>query len=496
MASEGRGASGTEGHEVAIVFVLALVSLLVVGLLWASEAGFDTLSGADEHGLGEGHSSTEALRGGAPQSERPSGLRTAAEGGVDKSGRGVDPGVSDGAVPGGTPDSLGGGGALATDALQPQPGDEAGAERGPTAPGMCRLEGRVLIAGQLAPAGHVVELRRSEDFQTVEVQSTLSDAAGGFTFGPLLEAHYYVSAYGDEVIPNTVSFECRGDTDTAQVLLELQPGDVRIFGLVTDTTDNALGGAEISIVEPGEPADELFSNATFVLADESGRFSFAAKQGRRYTLYTNAPGYRFAYEELRETGVSEVGPLIFRLEPEPRALGQVLRADGSPAARARVSVGPLTAGVMPTETDAAGRFNLPLRKEIAFRLCAKLESEIGCEAQEHAAMAPADRVEDIVIQLAAGRTITGLVQDVEGEGVANVKVIFRDRELGYSGQVRTDDTGRFEVLGVLADAEVELFAMARRGTPRVRNLPERVPPGVSEVMLRYELRPEKKPKTP
>ncbi len=330
--------------------------------------------------------------------------------------------------------------------VAPAPGD--------TAP-PCALDGRVVAEGRPV-AGVAVTLRRQEEWTTVARASVTTGAGGAFSFGDVRHAWYRVSVEQDGWLPATKAWRC-DDGAPRTLELELERGDARIHGRVTDEAGGPIADVDVTVQEVGSA--NHFRVATYVGVDDDGRFQLTVAGGApegggpKYRVYATAPGYGFKDLDC-SPAVGDDVTLAFMLPREGWVEGVVTTSDGAPAAGADVFQKGKGA-LVGTRTDAEGKFAMAMRPGFPLDVVARLHGETG-----RAALSPLSKGESrlgVTVALAPGRTVSGHVEGTSDVGGLAVLVT----EVGLGGVVvptTTDDAGRFSVDGMPA---VSLRAILR-----------------------------------
>lgn len=190
------------------------------------------------------------------------------------------------------------------------------------------------------------------------------------------------------------------------------------------------------------------------MTDAAGRFDFGEQPPREYVLGASLPGKLAAIRrvDLREPAAPREVELVLG-DCVASFYGQVTDASSTPIAQAEV----LREGVIGTETDALGKFDLCALPTAA--LLAEIRIVVRADGFGTLALpvAPAGRVHyDFV--LAPEATITGRVLDAGGKPITNARVALDltdpeaavPPERGMSIARVTDSDGRFRIAGLAA----------------------------------------------
>ncbi len=154
--------------------------------------------------------------------------------------------------------------------------------------------------------------------------------------------------------------------------------------------------------------------------------------------------------ERLETIPAGTTDLVVTLRRGRAISGHVRRPDGSPAVGLTVSLtdadGP---GRRSAQTDQDGGFRIGGLKDGLFDLRVRAKGVPG--APDLTRNGIASGTADLVLQLEAGLSISGVVVDERGVGIADARIRAygwadgRSRGGAPSGDARTDESGRFEV---------------------------------------------------
>ncbi len=214
-----------------------------------------------------------------------------------------------------------------------------------------------------------------------------SDANGKYTLnwqarqgtGGLVTASEY-SLFARDLEHNVVASHAV-DATTTSLDLRLQPG-LAISTKVQDVNGKPISSATANlIIFLGANGIGFSITRPPVKADETGRVQIAAlPQGYSYNLAVSAPGYGVGRTPMIEaadtqTNRLELPAVVLRLA-NLKLAGQVLGADGQPAAAARITIAGQGQPSTNTQTDATGHFALTLC-EGAVSVTASLQGAAG-----------------------------------------------------------------------------------------------------------------------
>lgn len=301
---------------------------------------------------------------------------------------------------------------------------------------------------------------------------TISDASGKYTVNwpataitPALAASRVYSLVARDLEHNLAAVHTIDET-TTNLDLRLQPG-LTISAQVQDANGKPITNATATlaiysgnsgtVINPGQPP---------MRTDDQGRIQITAlPQGCRYAVMNvRAPGYGTIMqtsipEAQTHTTRFDLPALVLRLA-NLKLAGQVLGADGQPAANARVTLSGVGQPVSNTLPDAAGHFTFYVC-EGPVLLNAVLQGAPGGLQTGRAQTVGGDT--NVVIRLAnvnnagptpvlpnntvvaSGRiTITGTVFDPSGAPAPGVAMLVTPDAI-LTADVRSDDAGKFAI---------------------------------------------------
>jgi protocatechuate 3,4-dioxygenase beta subunit len=202
------------------------------------------------------------------------------------------------------------------------------------------------------------------------------------------------------------------------VRIVLQRG-ARVAGRVIDERGNPVQGAWLMLsTRTGGFGDVPSGDA---MADDQGRFEFAAVQPGKLTLTANADGYLQEEVEV-EIPARGLENLRVSLRPGASIVGRVLGPDGGPVPGAQVQLVPDDAGnviaLQPGQTDGSGSFRLRGVPEGPRSLV--VEHPAHPRTVKDLEVRPGEN--RIEIQLGAGHEVRGRVVDSAGRPVSGAWV--------------------------------------------------------------------------
>jgi hypothetical protein len=319
-----------------------------------------------------------------------------------------------------------------------------------------RVAGRVLDAGSRLPvAGARVSLEPA-GVARILLPPVESDAEGSFRFQRVPAGQYRVLAReGGRAGVASVQMATAGAAEALEVLLAPAAA---IEGTVRTPTGAPVAGARVSIrlhdrVGPTLP---LSGGAS----DAGGRFRVEGLLPGRYVLMVEADGFAPIFGEDVVLVGSEVARRALTLAEAAAVSGLVLRADGTPAAGAKIearsSSGPASR-MERAVADADGRFTVGGLGAGQLTVTAQDATGVGRLGPEPVTNGAR---RSVTIKLAPGGRISGRVLWEDGRPAAEVPVRASTRVSGPGrpDEVRTDADGRFSV-GPLGEGEVSVVVM-------------------------------------
>jgi Carboxypeptidase regulatory-like domain/PDZ domain len=267
------------------------------------------------------------------------------------------------------------------------------------------IRGRILDADGNAVNGATVRLVSTSPPYTV-YRNGKSDAAGAFSFahvGPW-RGRVVADHDADGVVTSAVLSAEEGQS--LEVTLVLSAAGA-VSGIVVDADGHPVAGAVLSV----EGVPWIVPAAT---SDETGSFRLDTVPHEATSLVAVARGYRTARAALGPGDDQTERVVRVELTAAAPVDGRVLDADGNPV-HARIVACEDQPSESRTLSGDDGAFQLP-------------PSAIGCDAvAEHAEYSPSDAVKveegrTMVLRLAAGGAIDGVVVDERGTGLSSFTV--------------------------------------------------------------------------
>jgi protocatechuate 3,4-dioxygenase beta subunit len=194
------------------------------------------------------------------------------------------------------------------------------------------------------------------------------------------------------------------------------------------------------------------------LSQADGSFSLTGVLPGDYVIYVRAPG-RLQHQQPVSVGASPA-PMTVIVPDRATVAGQVLGADGAPAAAAKVEATVTSTGhgfpsFERTITGPDGRFDLSKLGPGRLRLHVRRELEVGdAELELEDPGAP-----EVTVRLALGARLSGTVRDERGRALGGIDVYaVRRPELLAPAHARTDAEGRYTI-GPVAPGALSVSAL-------------------------------------
>jgi RNA polymerase sigma factor (sigma-70 family) len=310
-----------------------------------------------------------------------------------------------------------------------------------------RVAGRVVSLEGAPIEGASVELASvATAAGIVEGPRAVTNAAGGFDFGPQAAMTYAVSASAPQWTGAVQIVDLRDPTARPRpdhIELRLGPCDAAMVGSVRDASGGPIVAARVAWVPAGE-VDAIIAGAS-VETDPAGRFELCVERGREIDAEVSAEGYGAVVVRTTVRGRERFD---FSLVPEATVVGRVIREDtGKPVANAHVRLGPGQGGFERTASRAAfsgsdGRFRISgvapgphVLAAVADRLATARETPIVVEAGQ--------TTDEILLALETRSTVRGRVIDGE-KPVAGAVVAARTSDAGrQSADAVSQEDGSF-----------------------------------------------------
>lgn len=268
--------------------------------------------------------------------------------------------------------------------------------------------------------------------------------------------------------------------EVTPVEVALAPG-AALAGTVTGS-DGRAAAARVSALprlaasaDLGAPAEEIASAGT--AAD--GTFRLDGLAPGTYALRVEAPSLHPVV--LPRVAVPRAGPLELRLEPLATISGEVLGADGRPAAGAVVRAASPDHAAEAT-TGADGRFTLSVPAGGYHLLAARGDEAAALPGPT--ALAPGGAASGLALRLAPAAALEGAVVGGDGAPVPGAAVAIRRHGAGaVQARAATEADGRFRLAGLAPGAWDVLIAAPGRSPARVEGVTlapgQRFPLGVA-----------------
>lgn len=316
------------------------------------------------------------------------------------------------------------------------------------------LRGRVLTRAGRPAAGAQLRVRGVSSAPG-SARATKADPQGRFVVRGLTPGEAsLIARLGDTSAgPIRVEVPDGEDPERLEVTLAPTPG---LRGIVTGVDGRPLPGARCRLA--ADPLGLAFPGHASATSDAQGRFQFPALPAGEHQLRVRAAGFVAFAGGVQITPAG--GPVAVRLDPAVAVRGVVRRADGRPAAGARVTFNDGT--LHAARADRAGRFELAgIRPgRVAVRVRAPEAGSLSAERT----LLPGPQ--DVALQLPVAASLTGSVFAAGGAVIAGALV-----QVSGPADERTitcDDQGRFE-LSDLGPGPYRVTASAPGHLPSARD---------------------------
>lgn len=357
----------------------------------------------------------------------------------------------------------------------------------PASPADGFVEVRVLAQGKPRLGAHVrLYFKGRADPNTAQVDWRFAGAAdsgpGGIARIAARPGVYLLAARSETFAPARLEFQRPAGEATTRVSVELQPGLVVSGRTVQSGTQEAVPLALVVLTWEGSrrasaPGEEQ-ARAT---SDARGKFRIEGLAKGPYRATAQAAGYARGAARIDAQASRE---MVIELAAASFIEGQVVLADGSPAAGAEVSASGGEEAVTATASET-GTFSLEVSPR-SWSLTARRGDEAG-RAPAPVVVAAGATARGVKIQLGAASGISGTtVASATHQPVVGAQVAVSPyNQSGDSGRAVSDGSGHFAVKGLAPGSyDVEVSAdgftdQSRRGVT--------VQPG-QQFPLRVELR--------
>lgn len=280
-----------------------------------------------------------------------------------------------------------------------------------------------------------------------------------------------------------------------EVTLALAPGN-EVGGTVVDEAGRGVAGAVVR----SYPSDRFFESrlgrqvTTFdTVSDKSGSFVYPALESGTFRLNVTHSDFLPGWSDIFTMDETPKSGLTIKLEKGASIEGRVVKADGSPAARAVVRVNAVSqevrgAGVQEIIADAAGTFRLSGLPRARMHVVA---SDGSSSSENIAIDLDGGDARNLEIRLQLDGMITGVVTNRFGAAIENAQVVCIGMPRGAVGTrpvlpETTDAHGRF-TCSALAPGQHFLTATRpypnNNQSPAQRSISTSVMTGARDVRL-------------
>lgn len=348
--------------------------------------------------------------------------------------------------------------AKATQAVVPKRAPARSQRADAPEPAGSQIHGQVVAVQGGAPiVGAVITLQAHASSDDVP-RSTTADAQGRWRLSDVQAGSYAVSATAPDYLPTVVRKTTLPAAGKPSLVLRMDRGGQRLFGVVRDVTGGTVDGALVHATPlSGLKTRHLDGFGTLGRAD--GTFALQLKAGR-YQVDVSHPDYAI------QTRTLEVGPGTraqdFALSPTGAIDGVVLSdASGAPVPNAWVSYagerernfGPgesMMEKVSPgtVRTDAEGRFRITGLGSGIINISARGKA-VASRQSLSVPLSIAEHISDVELRVAQAFTLSGRVvsQTDTSKGIAHAQI--RLKSNGETPISTSDAQGSFTVHGVL-----------------------------------------------
>jgi len=317
----------------------------------------------------------------------------------------------------------------------------------------CTLTGTVKVEG--APRSGVA-LTLASWYASKWNQSTVSGQGGAFGFSEVRYGPWSVATTQARLFGKGVKVECEEDGQALSADLELAAAEVHVLGRVTDVDGNPLDGTKVEIEQ--QLSHQGLNEMSLPPVSPDGRFEvWLPRDARGYAATAEAPGHLGEAKGIPTD--RDLVEVVFRLRRESLIHGLVLGPDG-PRAGCEVHVkhenpgGSVTLTSM--ETDPQGRFSIPTGPgKVTLGVW---DREVGWAFAEIPARDEAGDVDEVVLRLQPGKTITGVIVLQGGKPVPLGRVHFYCQPTPISEVVQADLQGAFTIPNLPPADKVHLEA--------------------------------------
>jgi protocatechuate 3,4-dioxygenase beta subunit len=291
-----------------------------------------------------------------------------------------------------------------------------------------RIYGRVVERGSRQPVPDaevwVVTDRR---FNQPPPRDVKTDENGNFAFNDLPPGTYGVSARKTKLVGYSKMVSASAMQAVTDVEVQVDPG-LTIRGKVVDKSGGPIAGVRLSLYKQDPP----FDRGSSAKSGADGTFQLEGVLAGRYGLSTTHDGHAPARKDLR-VGAQDVDGVIVKLTPAAKITGEVVTADGRPAAGARVNAqmtmkmdgGGMMSTMRGDKSGDDGKFTIKDLEPARVSVTAKHE-ELGSGTSESFTLAEGE-TKTVKIVLGGGASIAGVVKYDDGTPAAGVHVIAIER---------------------------------------------------------------------
>jgi hypothetical protein len=268
--------------------------------------------------------------------------------------------------------------------------------------------------------------------------AVVADAGGRFRLGPLAAGHYRLAAAADGYLPASRELTVKEGQNLRGIELVLQSGGLVLSGRVLDAGTGAIAGAQVRAHLFGDGPEAAVAAAR---TDRNGGYRLSLPAGF-HSLVAEADGYAPAQAVVWLAGSSSRD---FRLIPAAAISGRVVRK-GAPVAEARVQATQNGWYAAEVDSDDDGTFRFDALEPGDYHLMARAGPLVGRLAVPVTAQL-GTRVEGVLIEVEAGRSVSGRVFRGGGRPVPGARVTVVASAL--RAETTADEQGAYRIEGLL-----------------------------------------------
>jgi protocatechuate 3,4-dioxygenase beta subunit len=280
--------------------------------------------------------------------------------------------------------------------------------------------------------------------------ATATAGGGRFRIEGLIPGEYTAAALHDAWAPARRGRITALAAQTTRTELKLGRGGLVLRGRVVDVGGGVVSGARVTAVPHASRSGGGGPALLRVTSGADGLYKVTLARGS-HSLRIEAEGYAPGSDEVF---MARATTKDLRLVPGARLTGRVVERGGKqPVAGASVS---LTSASRQdfrvprdTKSDGAGQFELGGLEPGSYEVMARRGTLIG--AGKVVALAVAQSLDDVIVEVDRGYVVSGRVKDEGGAGLGNVRVSASRTgpPYGQAARTRTNPDGSYALEGML-----------------------------------------------